>query len=138
MSIFGTLFGGNKDSILPSPEDEGKKIGRREIAEAAETLTKYKNGKQNLEQRIVRDELWWELRHWEDIKSSNRGPEPASAWLFNCILNKHADAMDNYPEPLVLPRERSDEQSAATLSSVLPVILETNEYEQTYSNAWWE
>lgn len=138
MSIFGTLFGGNRDSILPSPEDEGKKIGRREIAEAAETLTKYKNGKQNLEQRIVRDELWWELRHWEDIKSSNRGPEPASAWLFNCILNKHADAMDNYPEPLVLPRERSDEQSAATLSSVLPVILETNEYEQTYSNAWWE
>ena len=139
MSIFKTLFGGNsaaEDETVLSPGQ--KKIGRKEIAEATKTLTKYKNGKQNLEQRIVKDELWWELRHWEDIKSSNRGPEPTSAWLFNCILNKHADAMDNYPEPIVLPRERSDEQSANTLSSVLPVILECNDYEQTYSNNWWE
>ena len=43
----------------------------------------------------------------------------SSAWLFNAILNKHADAMDNYPEPVVLPRERSDEESAKVLSSCL-------------------
>ena len=49
-----------------------------------------------------------------------------------------ADAMDNYPEPVVLPRERSDEESAKVLSSVLPVILEQNDYEQTYSDNWWE
>ena len=46
--------------------------------------------------------------------------------------------MDNYPEPVVLPRERSDEESAKVLSSVLPVILEYNDYEQTYSDNWWE
>ena len=45
--------------------------------------------------------------------------QPASGWLFNSIANKHADAMDNYPEPVVLPRERSDEESAKVLSSVL-------------------
>ena len=65
-------------------------------------------------------------------------PEPSSAWLFNSILNKHADAMDNYPEPIALPRERDDEESAKALSSVLPVVLEYNEYEQTYSDNWWE
>ena len=120
-------------------------IGKEDIQKAAEILKKYKDGKANLEDRIVKDELWWQLRHWEAIrggkgKEKQQGamPEPSSAWLFNSILNKHADAMDNFPEPVVLPREQSDEQSAKTLSSVLPVILEYNDYEQTYSDNWWE
>ncbi len=119
------------------------RIGAKELAKASELLTRYKQGKANLEERIVEDELWWELRHWEAIRKGRKkdgaiGPEPTSAWLFNSILNKHADAMDNYPEPIVLPRERSDEQSAKTLTSVLPVILECNAYERTYSDNWWE
>ena len=121
-----------------------KPIGPEQIAKAIQTLTDYKSGKANLEERIVQDELWWELRHWEVIRNKRvaengtRGPEPSSAWLFNSILNKHADAMDNFPEPVVLPRERSDEESARVLSSVLPVVLEYNDYEQTYSDNWWE
>ena len=64
-------------------------------------------------------------------------PEPASAWLFNSIANKHADAMDNYPEPVILPREYNDKDEAKALSSILPVILERNDFEKTYSDAWW-
>ena len=120
-------------------------IGEKEIAEAASILAEYKRGKSNLEERIVQDEMWWELRHWEAIKGKQRednkdgrSPQPTSAWLFNSILNKHADAMDNYPEPIVLPREQSDQDSAKVLSSVLPVVMEYNEYEQVYSDNWWE
>ena len=121
-------------------------IGEEEIAKAAEILAEYKRGKAMLENRVVEDEQWWELRHWEIMRREKAkkcapetvGPEPTSAWLFNAILNKHADAMDNYPEPVVLPRERSDEESAKTLSSVLPVVLEYNDFEQTYSDNWWE
>lgn len=132
--------------LLTAPSGQ-KRIGPEEVGRAIELLTLYKQGKANLEDRIVDDELWWELRHWEAIgrkdgsrakKVAERGPQPTSAWLFNSIVNKHADAMDNYPEPVVLPRERSDEESAKTLSSVLPVILEYNEYEQAYSDNWWE
>ncbi|MEA4934255.1 MAG: hypothetical protein VB071_11870 [Lawsonibacter sp.] len=130
--------------LLTTPS-AAPRIGKEEIGKAIDILTRYKQGKANLEERIVQDELWWELRHWEAIRTrkqsgdpAERGPEPTSAWLFNSILNKHADAMDNYPEPVVLPRERSDEQSAKVLSSVLPVILEYNDYEQTYSDNWWE
>lgn len=128
--------------LLNAPSGKPR-IGKEEIQKAAEILTKYKQGKQNLESRIVEDELWWELRHWEVIRNKKqrpeeRGPEPSSAWLFNSILNKHADAMDNFPEPVVLPREKSDEQSAKVLSSVLPVILECNDYEQVYSDNWWD
>lgn len=128
--------------LLTQPREQ-QRIGKEEVAQAIDILTRYKQGKANLEERVVQDELWWELRHWEAIRRGKKaaqemGPEPSSAWLFNAILNKHADAMDNYPEPVVLPRERSDEESAKVLSSVLPVILEYNDYEQTYSDNWWE
>lgn len=138
------------EEALPTPEAQamllgargggGPRIGEKEVKRAAETLRRYKEGKANLEKRVVEDELWWELRHWEVIRNRKKdaGPEPSSAWLFNSILNKHADAMDNYPEPVVLPRERSDEDSARTLSSVLPVVMEYNDFEQTYSDNWWE
>lgn len=125
-------------------------IGKNEIREAASILEKYKEGKANLETRIIEDEQWYKLRHWDVLKRSGKvqentgeqakspSPEPASAWLFNAILNKHADAMDNYPEPVVLPRERSDEASAKILQEVLPVIMENNGFEQVYSDGWWK
>ena len=122
-------------------------IGEEQVRNARDVLRRYKNGKSNLENRIVDDELWWELRHWESIqkgkgKNARKGtankPKPTSAWLFNSIVNKHADAMDNFPEPLVLPRERGDEQSARTLSSILPVVMEYNDFEDVYRENWWE
>lgn len=117
-----------------------KRITEKDIASAQSILAEYKRGKANLEKRIIEDELWWELRHWEAIRGrqSAEHPDPTSAWLFNAILGKHADAMDNYPEPAVLPRERSDEESAKILSSVLPVVLEYNDFEDTYDYNWWE
>ena len=79
-------------------------IGEKEIARASQILSEYKNGKLSLERRIVENEKWWKMQHWDLIRSSeNNDPEPASAWLFNSIANKHADAMDSYPEPAVLP-----------------------------------
>lgn len=115
-------------------------IGEDQIAEATTILTKYKQGKANLERRIIEDEQWWKIRHWEVIKPDKapNSPQPSSAWLFNAITNKHADAMDNYPEPVVLPRERSDEESAKMLSSILPVVMEYNNFEKTYRENWWE
>lgn len=115
-------------------------IGREEVEEAMETLRKYKQGKESLEQRVIDNERWYKMQHWALIRqqSTNAGdPEPVSGWLFNCLVNKHADAMDNYPAPNVLPREASDEQDAKVLSSILPVIFEQNDFELTYSNMWW-
>ena len=140
----GTGLDAQQESMLLTAPAGQRKIGQKELGEAINILTRYKQGKASLEERVVQDELWWELRHWEAIRGKKKtgpaftGPEPSSAWLFNAILNKHADAMDNYPEPVVLPRERSDEESAKVLSAVLPVILEYNDYEQTYSDNWWE
>lgn len=119
-------------------------VGEKEIGKATETLREYKAAKSNLENRVVEDELWWELRHWEALRRNKstcgkiQYPEPSSAWLFNTILNKHADVMDNYPEPVVLPREPSDRESAQILSQVLPVVMEHDDFNETYSQQAWE
>ena len=115
-----------------------QKIDKKAVEKAAETLKKYKDGKKNLEDRIVEEEQWWKLRHWDVIgKGETDRPQPTSGWLFNSLATKHADIMDNYPEPNVLPREQGDEQSAKIISSILPVIYERNNYEETYSDAAW-
>ena len=112
-------------------------IGREQVQAAQQILNRYKEGKANLERRIVENEQWYKLRHWECMrKAETNQVEPSSGWLFNSIANKHADAMDNYPSPNVLPREEGDKGEAEMLSSIIPVILEQNDFEETYDNVW--
>ena len=124
---------------LEIPAEAKPKIGEAEIRKAEAILEKYRAGKSALERRIVDNDLWFRLSHWKQYKNRmmNGKPQPSSGWLFNSIANKHADAMDNYPEPNVLPRAADDEETARTLSSVLPVLLEQAGYEQVYSDTWW-
>ena len=69
---------------------------------AAGLLKKYRQGKVNLERRIIDNEQFWKLlRHWPQMEKTGEGgnpgdPQPTSGWLVNCILSKHADAMDCY------------------------------------------
>jgi len=129
-----------QQDVTTREELTAQPIGEDQVREAEQTLKEYKAGKAHLEARIIENERWYKLRHWEQIRAAkaNQGdPEPASAWLLNSIANKHADAMDNYPEPVVLPREQSDEADADLLSDVLPVVLERNEFEHTYNAMWW-
>ena len=111
-------------------------IGKEAIQKATKTLQKYKEGKANLEKRIIDNEQWYKLRHWECMRKTENQVQPTSGWLFNCIANKHADAMDNFPAPNVLPREEGDKAEAEMLTSILPVILEMNDFEKTYSDVW--
>lgn len=123
-----------KEKLTNLTEDDVKK--------AAETLKKYKEGKDRFDRKIRANEEWWKLRHWRIVESEEKKKkkgmtEPVSAWLHNSINNKHADMMDNFPEPTVLARESSDEQTAKTLTSILPVVLEYNRYEETYNDCAW-
>ena len=108
-------------------------IGKEAVQKATQILQKYKEGKANLEQRIVDNENWYKLRHWENLRKTRQNEvEPTSGWLFNSLANKHADAMDNFPSPNILPREEGDKGEAEMLSSIIPVILDQNDFEETY------
>ena len=130
----------------PSPLGEGfgvqnmRVITEEDVKRAEEIVKRYREGRTALENRVIENQKWFRERHWEIVgKSKNPGePEPTSAWLFNAIANKHADFMDNYPSPVVLPREPRDKDSAQTLTSILPVVMEQNEYEQTYDDGCWD
>ena len=109
-------------------------IGRVQVQEAYKTLQKYKEGKANLEQKIVQNEQWYKQRHWEVMRDKTQEVQPSSGWLFNAIANKHADAMDNFPSPNILPREEGDKPEAEMLTAIIPVVLDQNDFEQTYND----
>ena len=129
--------------LLPAqPEeasDEAEAIGEDEVRQANDLLQKYKAGKAALDKRIIENELWFRMGHWKNYQNKMMAgkPTPSSGWLFNSIANKHADAMDNYPEPNVLPRAADDEVTAKVLSKILPTVLEQCDYETAYSDTWW-
>ena len=123
------------DKELTLPVDD------KRLAEFTRTLQKYKAGKASIERRTVAAENWWKLRNSaEERKSHDTGGgfQAVSGWLHNVIVSKHADAMDAFPEPNILPREPDDRAEAHILSKILPVILEQNAFEKTYSDGMWQ
>lgn len=117
---------------------EESTVTKEKLAKLNAVLERYRAGKRNLEKRIIEAEEFWKLRHWHSIRPHRDGEiEPASAWLVNAILSKHSDAVDAYPEPIVLPREEDDRAEAGMLGSILPVVLRQNDFEQTWSDVWW-
>ena len=115
-----------------------KPIGEEQARQAIDTLQKYRQGKSALEARVIASEDWWRMRSWQRIQKGNPEDDKwTSAWLFNVIMGKHADAVAAYPAPAIRPREPDDREEAAKLSSVLPVILEQNDFEEVYSDSQW-
>lgn len=112
-------------------------IGTEEVRKAYETLRAYKRGKQQLEDRIVKNEKWWRMRHWDLMDEKREDPKPASGWLFNSVVSKHADFMDAFPDSDILPRERGDVEEAQRLSSIIPVVMDQNGYRKVYSDEVW-
>ncbi len=118
-------------------------IGKEQLKQFVMVLERYKSGKKQTETRIVASENWWKLRNGkEERKDSSIGLDgqfsSSSGWLHNVITSKHADAIEAYPEPNLLPREAADKAEAKILSSILPCILEQNHHEKTYSDEAWQ
>lgn len=132
---------GIKDNLTNIFNPKPKSVVTTErIREAIQTLHEYRDGIANLHQKIIDNEQWYKLRHWDLIRkkeASENEPEPIAGYLFSTIANKHADAMDNYPESSLLPREPGDQGEAQSLSTIIPLIMEKAEYEDTYSASWW-
>lgn len=135
-------------NVKEENEDSSEKVITDEnVKEAEEIRKEYRRSRTNLDARIKENDIYWKMQHngsgvkREKDKDGNvkevKKPVCTSGWLFNAITNKHADAMDNYPEANILPREESDRETATQLGKIIPTVLEQNNYEKTYSDAWW-
>lgn len=122
---------------MAEKEEKKPPIGAEQVRMALQTLNRYREGKANLERRILEGERWYRMRHWESMrKGQPASVEPASGWLFNAIAAKHADAMDSFPAPNILPREEGDRAEAKMLSAILPAELEQCGFEGVYADVW--
>lgn len=116
---------------------EKPKIDSKVVTQASEILRKYKDGKARLEQKIIANEEFWKLRQWNYISKAESDFEPATAYLWSCIQSRYSDAMDSYPTCNFRPRQSDDKAEAMKLSAIVPVVLEQNRYEDTYSDVIW-
>ena len=144
MAAEGMVSLSGKTPFRRRDDDQGGRLmNAQRLNKATETLMKYKDGKASVNKRVVKAQEWWKLKNWDEIRK-DRGVKGSTAhpsdtgWLWNCIIGKHADAIDSYPEPVILPREETDKEEAKKLSSILPVVLEINEFEQTYNDVMWQ
>jgi len=118
-------------------EAQPKKITANTIMKANEILQKYKEGKAKLEQKIISDEEFWKLRQWNTRTKKDEDFTPSTSWLWSCIQSRYSDMMDSYPTCNFLARQQDDKPEAKVLSNIVPVILEQNRYEETYSDISW-
>lgn len=99
-----------------------------------DSFKRYVEYKQEIDTNIVDNNEWLK----QQMEFSKHGDiNSTTAFVFNAIANKHADAMDNFPEPNILPRHQRDEQEAGALTKILPVQLEMSDFKKVYSHAWW-
>lgn len=125
-----------------SQQMEMKPIGKEQLKKFTKILREYKAGKARTEARIIAAEQWWKLRNTaEEQKKTEIGADggftSVSAWLHNVVTSKHADAIEQYPEPNILPREEGDKAEAQLLTAIVPCVLEQNDFQGTYDKAMW-
>ena len=117
-------------------------IGEQQLLGFTKVLEEYNKGLKQTKSRIISNENWWKLRNdSEEEKESEvktSGFKSKSGWLHNVLVSKHADAMEAYPEPNILPREEGDKAEAKMLTSIIPCIFEQNHFEKTYSDNMWQ
>lgn len=113
------------------------KIGKEQLREAMRLFRAYKDGKKNHDLRIRENNDWYNNRIAPQPVQKGVNRTYRSRWMFNALNNKHADYMDNYPEPSVFAREADDEQAAKMLTSIIPCVFEVNHFKRTYSKNCW-
>ena len=131
---FKDLFRKKEDKISQSEElfDTGH-IGAEACGKALAKLEEYRKGKTVLENKTIENEDFWKQRQYECYQNPTDKFIPASAWLWNCVVNKHAQLVAAYPAFNIIPRQNADEAEAKALSQILPVVLKHAGYKKTYS-----
>ena len=116
-------------------------IGKEQVEQFRQVLERYSAGLRLTRSRIISSENWWKLRNASEEQRQDRedgGFRSVSGWLHNVIVSKHADLVEGYPEPVLLPREEGDRAEARILSAIIPCILEQNQFETVWSDAMWQ
>ena len=110
-------------------------VEEAEVRRLREAFMTYRDAKRQDTARMQENEDWFEGNYWKHIKKREREMEldPTTPFLFNAVWNKHADAIDNFPEPIFLEREEQDREEAARLTKIIPLAMEQGGFKEAYS-----
>lgn len=136
----------SKKQEVPEAQYDGHigEIDKESVENALTKFQKYKDAKSGLENRIRANQEWFKGRYAtvNDLKPDASGaynkPDTKSAWAFNSIMNKHADAMDNIPTVNILPREQSDQEASERLSKIVPLVMDKCHFQKRYYDVWFD
>ena len=127
---------GKKISVEPQQVsmDERK---REALNDSITKLNEYRDASQTRKEKAINTEKWFQALHWDEFRKKEfaSSPEPTTNYLLSNIINKHADMMDGFPKPNILPKEEQDEQLAEQLTSIIPVVFERNKFKNVYNEA---
>lgn len=131
---------------VPEAEYDGHigEIDKESVENALTKFEKYKSAKAGLEFRIRENQNWFKGRYATvndlrpDVSGVYNKPDAKSAWAFNSIMNKHADAMDNIPTVNILPREESDAEASERLSKIVPLVMDKCRFPKKYYDVWFD
>ncbi len=114
-------------------------LSKEETALMLDAFKAYRNAKERADRNVIENENWFKGNHWQYIVGSTQDASyrPSGSYLLNGVWNRHAEAMDNFPQPLILEREAGDRERAQTLSKIVPMVLQKNGFRETYSDIWW-
>ena len=114
--------------------DEGK------LTKIRAAYEQYTHEKGKLDDSIIENNRWFrqQQHNHSEAKGSPKQPDATSGYIFSAINVKHADAMDNYPEINILPREEADQDTAKTLTSILPCVMDLSGFKKVYAECWWQ
>ena len=98
-----------------------------------EAFKAYRSAKEKADRTVIENENWFKGNHWQYIVGSTQDASyrPSGSYLLNGIWNRHADAMENFPQPLILEREAGDKERAQSLSKIVPMVLQKNAFKDT-------
>lgn len=102
------------------------------ISKALEMLKVYKGQKEETVQR-VKDNIRIYKQEYSAIFDKKKNKTiPKTGFILSAVENKQADFSDNFPSPNFLAREAADEETAKTLSKVVPAVLDICGFKKEY------
>lgn len=109
-----------------------KSISDEFIERAWDAYTRYSADKHNLCERVRENMRSYRAAYAKLYDERTNATIPKTAYILSAVENKYADYLDNFPVPNFLAREAGDEETAGTLSKVIPAQLSMSGFPKAY------
>lgn len=108
------------------------KIKPEFVSKALKMLETYREQKEDTVQRVKDDIRIYRQEYAKIYDDEKKKVKAKTGFIFSAIENKVADFSENFPMANLLPREPSDEETAKTLTSIMPTVLDVAGFKKIY------